>query len=417
MSNTTLTADIIAKEALVQLENELGILGTFHRAHEDEFSKSVNGYKIGDTVSIRRPADFTVRSGATMNLQDVIEGKVALTIDQQKGVDFQFTSSDLTLKIEDLGERVIKPAVSNLVNEVAYDCMNTFLPAVYNYVGTPNTAVDSFADFYKAAERMNHMAVPTTQRYAILNPTDHAAMLGNLTGLYIEKDARSAYRQGNLGDIGGLDVMMSQVVPAQDYGTADNTTPLTDGNSQEVSYDTVKNTWTQTLATDGWATSKTLVAGQTFTIDGVYMVNPKTKRSTGILQNFTVVTGVTTASSGANNTDFTISPPIITSGPHQTVTYSGNFDGKAITIIGPASGTAQTYRQNVAYHKNAFALAMVPMEMPQAAVNGSRRSYKGLSVRVIPVYDGVNDTSAWRLDVLYGRKTIDPRVAVRFSGT
>src|SRR5687767_3869751 len=110
MSNTTLTADVIAKEALVMLENELGVLNTFHRAFEDEYDQTVNGYKKGATISIRRPADFIVRSGATMDLQDVIEGKVSLTVDQQKGIDFSFSSSDLTLKISDLSERVIKPA-------------------------------------------------------------------------------------------------------------------------------------------------------------------------------------------------------------------------------------------------------------------------------------------------------------------
>jgi hypothetical protein len=417
MANTTLTADIIAKEALVILENELGVLNTFHRAFEDEYDSTVNGYKKGATISIRRPADFTVRSGATMDLQDVIEGKVTLTVDQQKGIDFSFSSSDLTLKISDLSERVIKPAMSSLINEVTYDCMSTFLPAVYNYVGTPGTDVNSFDDFYRSQERLNEMSVPVDNRYAVLNPTDHARMLGNLTGLYIANDARGAYRQGNLGNIGGADVMMTQVMPAQDYGTADNTTPLTDGNSQEVSYDTAKDTWTQTLVTDGWDASKTLKAGQVFTIAGVYMVNPKTKRSTGVEQNFTVVSDLTTNANSANDTNITISPPIITSGPHQTVTYSGNFDGLAITIIGPAAGSAATKRQNVSYHKNAFALAMVPMEMPQAAYNGSRKSYKGISVRVIPVYDGINDTSKWRLDVLYGRRTIDPRLATRFGGT
>ena len=72
MSNTTLTADIIAKEALAILDNELGWLGRIHRAFEDEFEHKVNGYKIGDTLSIRRPPDFTVRSGATMNLYSQI---------------------------------------------------------------------------------------------------------------------------------------------------------------------------------------------------------------------------------------------------------------------------------------------------------------------------------------------------------
>jgi len=416
MSNTTLTADIIAKEALVILDNELGFLDTIHRAQEEEFDKNVNGYKVGDTISIRRPADFTVRTGAVMDVQDVIEGKVGLSVDQQIGVDFKFSSTDLTLKIEDLSERVLKPALVNIINEMAADCFETFLPEVYNYVGTPNQAVDSFDDFFRSQERLNLMAVPTSDRYAALNPTDHARLLANQTGLFINK-AERAYTKGILGELGGANVLMTQVVPPQDYGTADNTTPLTDGNSQEVTYDSVKNTWKQELLTDGWATTKTLKKGQMFTIDGVYMVNPKTKRSTGVLQNFTVMEDVTTASNGANNTDFDISPPIITSGPHQTVTYSGNFDGRTITIIGPASGTAQTYRQNVAYHKNAFAMAIVPMEMPAAVKNvGSRRSYKGISVRVIPAYDAVNDISKWRLDLLYGRKTIDPRLATRFSG-
>jgi hypothetical protein len=34
----------------------------------------------------------------------------------------------------------------------------------------------------------------------------------------------------------------------------------------------------------------------------------------------------------------------------------------------------------------------------------SRQSYKGYSVRVIPYYNGSNDISAWRLDLLYGVK-------------
>lgn len=413
MSNTTLTADIIAKEALVILENELGILDAFYRAPEDEFSKNVNGYKVGDTVSIRRPADFTVRSGAVMNIQDAIEGKVTLTIDQQKGVDFQFSGTDLTLKIEDLGERIIKPAMSSLVNEVAYDCMNTFLPAVYNWVGTPNTAVDSFDDFARANERLNEMAVPLSDRSAILNPSDFRSMKSNLTGLYIQGDAKSAYRRGILGDVDGTDVMMSQVVPSQTWGTADNTTPLVKGANQQVTYDTAKNSWTQTLNTDGWDNSATITAGTVFTIADCYMVNPKTKRRTSILQQFVVTTNITADGSGGT-TALTISPPIITSGPHQTVEFTTDMDDNVIIINGAASAT---YKQNVVFHKNAFALAMVPMVMPPAVTTGSRRSYKGLSIRVIPVYDGTNDTSAWRLDLLYGRRAIDPRLATRLSGT
>jgi hypothetical protein len=71
----------------------------------------------------------------------------------------------------------------------------------------------------------------------------------------------------------------------------------------------------------------------------------------------------------------------------------------------------------MAFHKNAFAMVMVPMVKPEGAVDVQRVSYNGLSVRMIPVYTGASDTSAIRLDVLLGTKTIYADLACRFSGT
>lgn len=414
MSNTTLTADIIAKAALPILENELGWINQLYRAPEEEFSKSVNGYKIGDTISIRRPADFTVRTTSTLATQDVIEGKTTLTVDQVRGVDFQFTSTDLTLKVEDMAERILKPAMSNLVNSMASDIASQMYLGFYNWVGTAGQTVNAFTDFAKGPERLDEMAVPQDGRLALLSPADHWGLLGSQTSLYIQGAANDAYRKGSLGMIGGVDTYMSQVVPSHTCGSRTNSTPLTDGIDQDVDYDTAKNTWTQTLITDGWVSSATITAGDVFTIDGVYMVNPKTKVSTGILQQFVVTTAVTANETTTSDTNLTISPPIIASGQHQTVTYSGTTDGRTITVVGTAS---TAYRQNMVFHKNAMALAVVPMELPAAAYGAARRSYKGISVRVIPIYDGTNDISKWRLDLLYGRKLIDPRVGTRMSGT
>jgi hypothetical protein len=412
MANTTLTADIIAKEALVLLENNLGVLDTFYRAPEEEYSDTVNGYKKGATISIRRPADFTVRTGATLSSQDVIEGKVAFSVDQQRGIDFEFTSTDLTLSVSKMSERVLKPAMSSLVNAITADCMNTFYPAVYNWVGDHGQIINSFQDFYKGAERLNEMAAPDDSRYAALSPSDHAGMLGNLTGLYISSDAKGAYRNGNLGPIGGVETLMSQVVPTHTNGTTYGT-PLIRGTGNSVSYDTANNTWSMALSTDGWTANASITAGTVFTLAGVFMVNPKTKAVTDILQQFTVLTAATANATTTNETLLTVSPPIITSGPHQTVN-AAPADNAVITVKGSAS---TSYRQNLMYHKNAFALAMVPMELPPGAYGAARQSYKGISVRVAPVWDGTNDVSKWRLDVLYGRKCIDPRLAVRLSGT
>lgn len=413
MSSTTLTADVVAKTALAILDNELGVVKTFHRAYEEEFSQQVNGYKIGDTISIRRPADFTIRTGATLSAQDVIEGKTTLTIDQQIGVDFQFSSTDLTLKITDLAERVMKPAMSTIINYMAYDCLSTLYKRIYNWVGTPNQVINSYADFALGPKRLDVMAVPTDNRNSVLSPDDHWGLLGSQTQLYIQGAANDAYRDADLGRIGGVATRMNQMVPTHTVGVATGT-PLVNGAAQSVTYDTAKNTWTQSLVTDGWtnSTAGILKEGDVFTLAGVYMVNPRTKQVTNILQQF-VVTADATSGAATGPATLTISPPIITSGPHQTVN-AAPADNAAITVLG-TGGTGSL--QNMCYHKNTMALAVVPMEMPAAAYGGHRESYKGLSLRVIPIYDGTNDISKWRLDLLYGRKVIDPRLATRASGT
>lgn len=413
MANNTLTASVVAKQALAILENEFGWMNKLHRAHEDEFSNKVNGYKIGDSLTIRRPADFTVRTGATLSTQDVIEGSVTLTIDQQIGVDFSFTETDLTLKVTDMAERIMKPAMSNILNYMYNDVLTQMYRGVYNWAGTPGQTINSFSDFSKGPERMDEMAIPTSDRCAILSPADHWALLGAATSLSNTGAEGSAYRDGSLGRLGGIDTYMSQLVPTHTNGTADNTTPLIKGADQTVTYDTAKATWTMSLLTDGHDASATIKAGSVFTIDGVYMVNPKTKATTTILQNFVVTADVTADGTTTNTTTLTISPPIITAGPHKTVNAAPANDA-TITFFGAAS---TGYKQNLLFHKNAMALAIVPMHMPPAAYGAARESYKNMSVRVIPIYDGTNDVSKWRLDLLYGRKLIDPRLAVRLSGT
>ena len=397
------------------LENELGVLNSIYRGYEEEVDKNPNGYKIGSSITIRRPADFTVRTGATMNVQDVLEGGVPLTVDTQKGVDFQFSSTELTLSIEELSERVIQPAMSSLVNDIASDIFTTMYKGAYEFVGTMGTAIDSYAKFARFPTRMDHCATPTVARKVLLHTDDNWGMIGQQTQLYSGSPGlvNQAYTEGNLGKVAGCDTYSSQVAPTHTVGPLGGTPAVNDtSGSQNVTYNTAKDTWSQSLITDGWTASAAarVKAGDSFTIATVYKVNPKTKATTAILQDFVVLADA--SSDGSGNLTMTISPPIITSGPHQTVNQAP-ADGALLTFRGTAN---TTYRQNLAYFKNAMAMCFVPMEIPQGAVNVSRRTYKGLSVRLIPVYDGVNDLSKWRLDVLYGKKPIDPRKIVRGAG-
>jgi hypothetical protein len=412
MSNTTLTADIIAAEALEILENNLVMGKLVHRGYEEEFDKRINGYTPGEVISIRRPADFTVRDGAVAASQDVVEGKTTFTVDKQKGVDFKFTSQDLTLQIDKLSERVIKPAMVQLANQVDRDLMALY-KYVNNHVTLPSGGIDSFADFALAPTRMDTCAVPQGDRSAVLSPANTWAMLGSQTALYIQDAAKGAYRDASLGRIGGIDTFMSQNVPSHTTGSRTGTDAIAasfTGDTWASTKDT--NTSTINIGSMSGATV-TLKAGDTLTIADVYDVNPVTKAALPHLKMFTVVNDETASGSAVASCEVT--PAIIPSGSQATVAFAAgvtDINTKTVTYQGAAS---TSYVQNLFFHKNAFGLVMVPMVKPPGAAEVARKSYNGYSVRVIPVYDGINDHSMWRLDILYGVKAIDPRKAVRAS--
>lgn len=410
MTNTTLSASIVAKAAVGILENELVMANAVYRGYEDEFSKKINGYTVGDTITVRKPTDFTVRNTITASAQNVTEAKLSIQVNQIAGVDFAFTSQQLTLNIGELSERVIRPAMIQIANQIDQQVMSLYKD-IPQWVGTPGTLVQSFAGFAKGAQNMDQRSVPMGGRSAVLAPADFWALAGSQTALFSQAINNKSYREGEIGKIGGIDTFMSQNAPTFTTGPMGGT-PLINGAAQNTTYDTTGAN-TQTLITDGWtaAAAARVVAGDVFTIADVFDVNPVTKATLPFLKQFVVKSNGSSDAGG--NLTLTIAPQIITTGAFQTVSAAPDDDA-ALTFVGTAN---TSYTNNLFFDRNAFALVTVPMVKPPGAVECSRMSKNGISVRVIPFYDGTNDKSTWRLDVLYGTKTIDPRLAVRVSGT
>lgn len=435
MANTILNPSIIAKTAVRVLENELVMGSKVYRGYEDEFDKKVNGYDVGDTISIRKPQQFTVRTGATASspVQDVSEGKLTLTVNLQKGVDFKFSSTELTLKIDQLADRVIKPALIRLANQIDVDLMNLYTQ-IPNWLGITATdtdaVIDSFAKFARGAERLDQNACPGDMRAAVLAPDSYWALAGGSLGQFLPQVNQQSYRQGEIGKIGGIDTYMSQNVPTLVNGTnvdsaatvaaAGGTGVLSTTYAAVMNTEAVPGTMDINLAAVSPATS-VIKAGTVFTLgtaaSAVHAVNPVTKAVLPFQQEFTVVQDSAAAVAGAVTVKIT--PPII------AASTAAAADLAWVTVdIPPAAGTtlqfagnaSATYRQNLMFHRDAFALVIVPMVKPPGAIDVARESYKGTSVRVIPYYDGANDVSNYRLDVLYGIKVVDNRLAVRLGG-
>jgi len=190
-------------------------------------------------------------------------------------------------------------------------------------------------------------------------------------------------------------------------------TPVINGASQDVTYLATKDTYEQTLNVDGWTASVTdiLLEGDVFNIANVYSVNPRTRQTTGQLQDFVVRADA--ASNGSGETALTISPPIITGGAYQTVD-SAPADGAALTILTGAADSQ--HPQNLVFHPNAITLAMAQLEMPQGGAKSSRETMDGISVRSVTQYNVLTDVNVYRFDILFGVETQNPYLAVRTTG-
>ena len=148
---------------------------------------------------------------------------------------------------------------------------------------------------------------------------------------------------------------------------------------------------------------------------GVNSVNRRTREDTGDLQTF-VITADSIASTGTtDNIPVTIAPPIIISGPYQTVT-AAPADDAVVTI---KTGTASTaYRQNLAFHKNAITSAFVPLNIAGKGdgVDQGRENYKGISITSTRWFDGNDMTMHYRFDILFDVFVQNRSFACRITG-
>ncbi|MDE2439737.1 MAG: hypothetical protein KGP14_01840 [Betaproteobacteria bacterium] len=391
-SQQLLTPSVISKESLVILENNLVAAGKVNRQFENQF------VKIGSSLTVRKPNKFKVSSGPGLQVQDIAEPSTSITISNQKHVDFQFTSQDLTLTVEEFSERYLKPAMAELANQIDYDVLTNY-NQVFNQVGTPGTVPNSFAALAAIGQRMDEGGVPQDGRTLILNPAAYWSMANALSTLYVKSVAEPALK-GFLANIANFEIYMDQNVQAQTVGAYAGS-GVVNGAGQTGA----------TLVTNGWTASITglLNVGDVFTIAGVYAINPKNRQSTNSLQNFVVTAAAN--SDGAGNSSISIYPAITTSGAYQTVSNSP-ANGAAITVKGTASNS---YAQNIGFVRDCFGLVTVPLELPQGVDFAARETYKNISLRVIRAYDINNDVFPCRIDVLYGTATFYPELGCRLT--
>ncbi len=394
MANSFLTPDEITKESLMILHEKIPFISTINRQFDDQYAKT--GAKIGASLRIRLPNQYTVRTGKVAQVQDTAETSITMTMATQKGVDLAFSSSDLTLNINDFRRQFIEPAMSALASNIEADVIQTLTKDIYNQVGTAGTVPASMLVFGQARQKLNQYLAPKDKRRRTqVDSETMAAMTDAYKGLFQSSKAiDKQYMEGYIDYQGGFDWYENESIYTHTNGT--------DVTGIRVNDTIVSGDSTMTI--DNCSSAPTV--GSVFTVAGVYAVHPETKATYSHLQQFVVTSTVT-----PTTTDISFAPAMISTGATQTVsalpvtTAALVWTGAASSVLG----------QCLAYHEDAFSFVSADLELPKGTDMAARERFEGISMRFVRDWDSVNDDWINRIDVLYGMKTLRPQLAVRIT--
>lgn len=402
MSNQLLTSSIIAREILPILKNMTTFSKAVNRDYEPEFKANMNrGYEPGQTINIKRPSRYTYRAGRVAVPQASVDTTVPLTL-SQGGTDLNFTSAERTLSINSEHiQKKLQAAMATVANEIDRQGLALAHYASYNTLNPtgalPTTAALAIQAMTGMGQRLDEMAAPRDgSRALIVNPALNAGLVQGFGGYFnnqtkISDQNKSGMMQNN--NFGFDNIGMDQNVDVHVNGAATATNIA--GAGQTGSNINV-------VAVAGG----TLTRGTVITLPNVFAVNPQSRNSTGQLANFVVTSDV-----AAGATVIPVSPALVTSGAYQNVTASPTTAAPYV-ILGNAS---TSYSTNVAFHQDAFTLAMVPMWLPEGlGVRASQETYDGFTVKVTDAYDPVNDNSLMRIDVLFGWAATYPELSTKY---
>jgi hypothetical protein len=388
---------MITREAVRLWVNTNSFLQHIDTQYDDQFA--ITGAKIGQSLRVRLPNDYTVRTGPVAQIQDTAETNTTLTLATQKGVDVSFNSAERTMSLDDYSKRILAPAVNNLVGAVAADVMSGVEGGVSNLVGNFDAAGNllrpTLDTWLQAKALLSLRSAPTDNRKFILDPVSMARTVQSLSGLLNPAtEISEQYRTGEVYNAIGFDWFEDQTVIKHTTGTyVVGVSPTVNGANQ---------TGTSINVTIG---ASSFTVGDIITFAGVNAVNRITKVSTGELQQFVV----TSYAGGVLGIYPAIVPPVGGSAvQYQTVTASP-ANGAAIVSL---TLTGAVYRKNIAFVPDAVTMATADLEMPKNMQEVARERMDGISMRMVTGFDIKSDQFITRLDVLYGYVWVRPEWAV-----
>lgn len=430
-----------ANESLAILEENMVAAGRVYRDFEARVAK------FGDTVNTRKPAEFSAVRKTTadnVTVQDATATNVAVVLNQHVHTSFEIKDGEESTSLKSLVEEFLKPAVLAQCRHVDQVVLGQYPKFIHNRGGKLQTACteDFLIDMRQVMEENK---ADDGSRNLILNPATQAALLKR--GVFNQAQQSGTtrtLRKGELGEAFGFSNWSCQNMASISAGN----TVITGAVNLAAGYPA----GTTSIACDGFTGA--MGVNSWFTIAGD-MTPQRVVSKIDTLGNTTAVTFwpglrydvadnavITSYTPGQVNLGagyaagyakeivvdtFTVAPRVgqmVSFGvstsndqavnPYYTIIKVTGLTG--ITLDRPLDvaladndkvniGPAGNY--NLAFNRNAIALVVRPLALPQANVRAAVVNINGLSMRVCITYNGTSQGTLVTLDFLCGVKVLE----------
>ena len=391
-------------------------------------SNAVNKYstdsetmaRAGDTIW--RPQPYIMNSFDGMDQTDNFNAKTQLSVpaslSYSKSAPWVMDVKEMRDAMQEgrLGDGAKQKLASDIniaIMDIAANQSSLVVPVA--------TAASGFSDVAKADTIMNEQGVPMYDRYLALSSTDYNAMAQNLANReYLAgKKSLTAYEAAYVGNIAGftsLKLDYANTIAAAAGGASITITTANSGanafvpkaitTSPVTSERLNKDNRFQTVTV---SSTTSVVAGDCFTIAAVYAVHQITKKSTGKLKTFRVV-------SVDSSTTMTITPPMITA---QVNPIEAELQYQNCTVTTKSATSAIVWlniaatRINPFWQKSALEILpgkyAVPSDAGTSVLRGSTDN--GIEIVFQKWYDIGTMKTKFRLDTLFGVVNLAPEMS------
>jgi hypothetical protein len=391
-ANQFITTDLVSNTALAMFANNAPFVMTASRIYQDDFVSS--GYKIGDTLQVRRQNHFIVGDGSVATPQSIIETVESIVIAHQYHALIAYTIQDLSLRIEDFSRLFISPAIQEVITQMEKDIASAAEQDLNFFTGTAGVPINSFTTVDTAGAKLLEQGVNiASDAYMAMTVRDGSSLKGALLSNFTPVFNEDIVRSSAIGHLSYFDIFQSQNIKRHTAGAGPR---LNSGDTLLVNGAVASG---NSIVMDGAAFSVTdyFVVGDVISIAGVQSVNPVGRASTG--QNMQFVVTANASSDGAGNITVSVSPSIIsdTANPNRNVSNAVP-NNAAVTMVG-------SHNVNVAYPSRGLDIVCPPLyklQVPYASVAVDPET--GLSLAVTQTGDILGYQNYMRIDLLCGFK-------------